>query len=362
MNRSGVVPVERPETGGTDARDCLGAAEACFRRAAAGVAGGTLERVYRIGGLDVRLCFAGPALERLMTPAFAHLAVAPRPEAALTVLLWDSETTGTDMPPVPPPMADRTRRNEFWRCTGDGVRLAWNPRNGTFTGLDRVRRLALFRVAAARDLAQYESGSPLLQLLEWWLDDHGLTVIHAGAVGTAGGGVLLAGKGGSGKSTSAVACLAAGLGYVSDDYCLLDVRARPAALSVYNSAKVAWRDQGRFPFLAPALSPVAVPGVDKALFFLHPRFAAQLLPGFPVRAVLVPRVSGRPSTRVHALSPARALLALAPSTVFHFQGRDNRALRSMGALVRQVPCYELELGTDLAGVAGALRPLLEAPA
>lgn len=44
---------------------------------------GSISRSYRIAGYTVRLCFAGGALEPLLTPALAHLASAARSHATL---------------------------------------------------------------------------------------------------------------------------------------------------------------------------------------------------------------------------------------------------------------------------------------
>src|SRR5215470_7062305 len=69
-----------------------------FDRAAATV-GGSIDRVYDIGGHPVRLRFAGPGLMAHLTPAFDHLRSESTGCAELTIHLWDSVTTDT-----PPPL------------------------------------------------------------------------------------------------------------------------------------------------------------------------------------------------------------------------------------------------------------------
>lgn len=74
--------------------------------------------------------------------------------------------------------------------------------------------------------------------------------------------------------------------------------------------------------------------------------------------VLVPRIVGGLSTTAVPISPIEALKALAPSTLFQLIGAGQKDFRAMAELVRTVPCYRLELGTDLAAIPRAIEELL----
>src|SRR5205807_9852223 len=91
---------------------------------------------------------------------------------------------------------------------------------------------------------------PLRPLLGWVLASPGRHLVHAGAVGSEGQGVLLAGSGGAGKSTTAVACVEAGMSYVGDDYVLLSTGEPPAAHAIYGTAKLDRRSLATLPDLA----------------------------------------------------------------------------------------------------------------
>src|SRR5439155_5504613 len=161
------------------------------------------------------------------------------------------------------------------------------------------------------------------------------------------GGVLLAGKGGSGKSTTALRCVEAGLRYLADDYCMFSIGPPPKAFSMYNTAKLnGVPDLQRQPrFLCMLENPDAA-GDEKFLMFLERHLPESLVPSFPIRAVLVPRVTDARATQISDISPGVALAALGPTTLFQRPGSAESALRAMGELVRSVPCYELRLGTD----------------
>jgi hypothetical protein len=79
---------------------------------------------------------------------------------------------------------------------------------------------------------------------------------------------------------------------------------------------------------------------------------------FPLRSVLLPKISGRLDTRLAPASAAAALAALAPSTIFQMPGAAAGELGGIAAILRAVPAHVLEAGTHLAGIANAVTSLL----
>src|SRR5688572_6935323 len=65
---------------------------------AASGSGGAIDAFFDIGGHTVRLRMAGTGLFSAITPALEHLAVPPISAPALTVCMWDSESTRTPLP------------------------------------------------------------------------------------------------------------------------------------------------------------------------------------------------------------------------------------------------------------------------
>jgi hypothetical protein len=322
------------------------------------VTGGSLDRFYSIGGYPIRLRFAGPALVPRITPALEHLATKPSSSPMLTVCLWDSVSTHTQMPP-PPWSADAYIARGEVRGYNDGhIRTSFHIGANVLNALNTRLDLAVFWIRDAGQLPYYESGAPLRTILHWWLSNHGRQFVHAAAVGTAKGGALLAGKGGSGKSTTALTCLNSKLVYVSDDYCLLATNPHPYVYSLYSSAKVDAGNIHRLPHLASAVSNADRLDKEKALLFLHQRCPDKVVTGFPVRAILLPRVTGRSETTLTPASPIAGLRALAPSTIFQLSGAGHTAFQTMAKFVKQVPCYHLELGANMAQIPDVILGLL----
>jgi hypothetical protein len=249
------------------------------------------------------------------------------------------------MPPPPWDEGDYFVRGEIKGFNGDRIRTTFNLGSGVLNVLNQESNNALYWIRDARDLPYYESGAPLITILNWWMGRHGRQLVHGGAIGTPEGGVLLVGRGGSGKSSTALASLNSELLYASDDYCLLSTDPVPYVHSIYCTGKVNAEDRALFPFLAPALSNNGRLDTEKALFFLHGTFPEKIALGFPLRAILLPRVTGLSETTVSRITPSASLMALAPSTIFQLPGAGRETFSTLGTLVRQLPSYVLNVGT-----------------
>src|SRR3982751_932901 len=194
---------------------------------------GSIERSYIIGGYCIRLTFAGAALVSL-TKALEHLEADESSTPDLTVCLWDSESTGQAMVQRPWQEDDFLARGVIQGYNTERIYTAFQHGSGAVSFLDKERDLGIFWVPDP-GVPYWENGSPLRTILHWWLLSQGLQLVHAAAVGNSTGGVLIGGKGGSGKSTTALACLQSDLSYVGDDYTLLGLDSGPVVHSLYNS-------------------------------------------------------------------------------------------------------------------------------
>jgi len=337
------------------------AAFAAFETAVASA--GSFPTDLAIAGSRVTLRFAGEALVPRVLPALEPLVV---PHAAgepgLTVCLFDSETTGIAIPDAPWPRSAYGPQGCIEGYNDERFTTVYEQGTGLLRLFDRERALSLQWGPRPDSVPYWESTFPFRSLLHWWLRDRPLQMVHAAAVGTPEGGILLAGRSGSGKSTTSLACLLDGLDYVGDDYVLAEIEPAPYVHGLYATAKVEPANLSRLPALAPYVENAGRLAHEKAVIRLGrpgAPHAWRLSPGFPVRAVAVPQVTGRRDTRVVPASPVTALTALAPTTLAHLPRGHEQALAKMGRLVRSVPCFVLELGTAMGQVSAAVRSLLD---
>lgn len=322
-----------------------------------------VDQWYCIAGHAMRLRVIGRGLARELGRGLAHLAT-DRPADAtdrLTVDVWSVEETGIgglvpapgdDVPPARGIEAAVTLVSGGGRhlrhVTADSV--LWLDRQvnhvaGWFTGSDR--------------LTSYERGRPLQPVLRQWGLDSGLHLTHAGMVEWSDRGVLFGGPSGSGKSTSALACFLGGFNYLSDD-CLLLTEEDNAFVgsSLYNSVHLHAEHLVRFPSLRSHAVLPRLPVDEKAVAFLRETGRGGVATEATIDAVVLPRVSAGMST-VARLSPGRALVALAPSSLFMGLGDWQASLDRLGRLVSSVPTWSLALGEDVDAVPDLVRTLLK---
>lgn len=336
----------------------VGAARTSFLRAQDSI-GPAVDAFYAIAGHSIQISIVGQALLAKLTRALAHLRRDAMDSPELKIVAWDGTQSGVGMPTPPWDVGSFMTREQMWGVKGDDVQLVCEFAEGPrLSILDREARSAMHWIANGERLADYEVAAPFFRILHWWLRDRGLQLTHAAAVGGAAGGILVGGKGGSGKSTTLLACLAAGLGWIGDDYVLLENADAPAAHTIYNSAKLEHDHLGRtLPHLPPALTRRGHSASDKALLFLNELYPRQSVSRFPVRAVVLPRVTGGVS-RLVSVSPTAGIAAIAPSTLFQLRWVGQEDFRRIAAVIESVPNYILELGSESAAIPDVILRLL----
>ena len=308
------------------------------------------DRYFRIAGHLIRMRFAGSSMLSSLAPALDHLAVAPAAGVALTVSLFDSAGSGLRLPPPPWSWNGINGRGDIRGSEDNRIGAAFQLGAGILSLYDRESERAIYWIDDAQRLPMHESATPLRTILHWFMAGRQKQFLHSAAVGRAAGGVLIAGRGGSGKSTVALACLLQGMDYVGDDCVLVEQSLRPWVHSLYGTAMLEPGQIAKFPLLLPGFTRADKEGRKKAMMFLNPVFPGQLSAGFPLRAILLPRVTGRARTVVKEASEADVFAALAPSTIAVLPGAGERDFRAIGAFIRKVPNFVIETGTDMAGI------------
>jgi len=322
---------------------------------AAGRARGLVSAHFDLGGTVLRVMFAGRDLADALCPALQHLACAPAP-AHVRVLAFESALSGVDLP------GGLDRAGLRRGGAGKPARVAG------FVGLaEEPGLLSLYWPDAgtgvawaesAESLSQNERAAPFRPFFRWAMPARGLYLVHAAAVCSEEGAVLIVGPSGHGKSTSALACAAAGLGYIGDDYCLLGFEADvPVVHSLYSSGKVHAHNIQRLGAAGALLSAPLREG-EKAMGFLNASGGVRVVRKAPVRAVLIPRTKGNPRAAIAPATPAAALRALAPSSLMQVPGPADGTLAALARLVRDVPAAFIDLPDDAGQIPAAIDELL----
>jgi hypothetical protein len=326
--------------------------------AAADANGGATADRHAVAGAQVLLRFASPELRESLAPAFAHLACPGAPAGgpySLTVNLWDSATTGAP-PPARPPVPVDVAPGALFHFQEASIRGAYQPGLETLSVFDAGSGVAWHWVADAAAQPYWDKACPIRQILSWWLALRGSIQLHGAAVGTGSVGVLLVGKGGSGKSTTALSTLGSDLRYAGDDYVAASVDPDPWVHSLYNSGKLEPDHlHGLLPHLVPLVANLDERADEKAVIYVQQHFPEQTTEGFALGSILVPTIQpAQRESRIISTSRAAAFAALAPSTMLQLHTADSRAWQAMSRLVARVPCFGLELGSDVAAIPGLI--------
>ena len=349
----------RPAPAGETPERFFGELRSAYESAAA-AAGEVREHHFRIAGRAVAIRLAGRAPEEPFTAALEHLACEPVGEPDLTVLVLDSASTGTPPPPAAWDPDEVREAGVVESFSNARFRTVVQVPVEMATMLDRRQGLAVCWVRDVTSLPMPERAAPLRRLFQGWLGDLGVFLVHAGAVGTADGGVLLSGWEESGKSNSALSCLDSPLLYASDDYCAVDPGAQPWVNSLYSTGKTAIGDLHHLPLEESMVgNPEEIPE-EKALYFLHRHRPERLTAGFPLRAILLPQVAGSArSTTLEPVSRGTALRSLAPTSVLLSPQAGGATLAALAGLTARLPAYRLRLGPDRREVPEVIEALLE---
>ena len=337
----------------------FGAMRAAFDRAAQAGATPAHTTTLALSGAPVALSIAGAGLAEQILLPFHHLRRdSAEDPPALTIQMWDQGETGVAFDP--PPVDQELGPYGFVTASADG-RYAVDLRPQSLGCLDRWENRIVWCTRSPAQMYVDERARPLHRLLSIWLRDRGVQFVHAGLVARDGQGVLFVGAGGSGKTTSSIACLCGGLGYLGDDFIGLEAGTNGAFIGhgLYATCLVEPDHLQRFPDLKAHATAAHHASEDKSVIYLSRRFPDRFLNAVKVRGIVLPRVVGSGATRYRAATRKEALLSLAPSSIMLLPGANKHAMTLLGDLVEALPAFWLELGQDIAEIPGCVERLVQ---
>ncbi|MBP1711362.1 MAG: hypothetical protein H6Q49_1564 [Deltaproteobacteria bacterium] len=328
----------------------------CFLKAKDSAGG--IQYFYRIGGTTVRLLFAGENLVPRFTPALDHLRIDDSGSSDLTLCIWDSMSTSTQM--IPPPCAWEcfTDRGDIWGYNSRRIKTAFHWIECSLNLMDLETNTGIYWVQKADTLPYWVYASPLRTLFHWWMEKNGCQLLHAAAVGTDRGAVLITGKGAVGKSTTALSCLQAGFYYLADDYVVTRLEPEPLVYSLYCTAKLNADFVAQFPNLRTLVKNPESLDQEKAVMFLHPHLKNQILPQMPLKAIITPQILHQDDFGVTPLDRWSIQRAMSFTTMSQLPYVGRHTHDFIGRLSSSLPGYALKLGTDIRRIPIAISDFL----
>lgn len=324
-------------------------------------------RCYRIASSRVAIhTTRGSGSEDLLT-ACAPLRVhdAPAHAAAdLDLYIWNNAFDHLALPDSDVLHRENAPADGLGGFSDANCSAFYQPDSGVLSILDLANRRAHWWLSDAGSVPYYERAAPFKHILQWWVSSRGGALLHSAAIGSADAGsddgVLISGPGGSGKSSTALACLAAGMTFISDDYVIVDAGEPPRVHLAYSTAKVRRTSLGRHDDLSGHFRNIARDH-EKPMLFVDQFAPASVRASIAPQAIVMPRVAHATRTHFVPISPAEMLRALAPSSLMLFPLAGGRAFQRMAKLCATLPCLRAELADDPADVARAFGELLAHP-
>lgn len=337
-----------------------------------------------MGGLRVKLIFAGEAMREVLLLPFAHLATDDDAPPHLTIRVFDTASTRIEPPsPLWPPLTAEPGTNPAARLRSERACVLATAGSGALTAVAPASGEAVFYLPDAKRVPPSERAAPLRDALGLLMAPRDRWLTHAAAVGRRGRGVLLAGRGGSGKSTLALSCALAGMEIVADDYVLLET-GPPLAHAMQSTAKLTEDSVARLGIDGRSIDSAGfeptLEGPAKALIDIRTLAPETMRPNLEIVAVVAPQVpparspfAANSPTRsekrdaseggmepvLEPVSAARGLRAVAPSTIVQSGNQGGESLAALASLVREVPSYQLRLAPDPAANADAVACLVD---
>lgn len=304
------------------------------------------QRCYLLGGLRCRIRYADRGVESAVHRALAHVEVAATAEPDLDIGVWD-EARALHLLPEPHPHMLVDYKNHCLQLCSDSRYLALDERwLGTRSYIDRLSGKAWYCFRDVAALPYYEKTAPLRSVLNTLLAERRRHLVHAAAVGTPESGLLLTGASGAGKSSTALACLSGSLRYLADDFCGIQAGHQPRIFSVYSSAKLRADNLDRFPEVRLRTDGYERLDQEKAATFIAEHWADRMLIDCPVKAILIPVVTGNARTTIQATPGKDAWRAMLSWTLRQLAGWGRESITLITEFCAPLPAFRLLLGTE----------------
>ena len=312
------------------------------------------------GSVSIALEVGGELYLRRLTRAikFAEQNVR-REHKPLHIVAIDGKETGLGAPPDWRFKLTRKSHLERLHVRSDKrLFIRYDIDHRTWRVFSEEQNIAVIWTADAALLPEWEDSFPLRDILHWSTVNSARQMLHAAAISSANKGVLLAGPGGSGKSTTTAAAILNQMATAGDDFVMVDCTQK-RAYALYDTIKLDDAGLSRLPVYRNSIGNPQRPQNQKARIHLSETNADSLIREFDITAVLLPRISQAQKSSIHPAPKSDAIRALVPTTAFLLRGGEAETLKKAASLIREIPTFHLELGIDPLESAGLIKSFLQ---
>ena len=319
-----------------------------------------LETKIRIAGKVISLNFINEELQTNITRGLQHLSQNPLLKADAFFNIWDHESTQESLISAPWRESDVGRLGLIHSFCNQQFMTCYDTYSKATTLFDKDNNIGLLWFRSDKSIPEYEYSNPLRCLFHFWSRSQNMHLLHASAIGNNNGAVVISGRGGIGKSTTALNCVHFGLDYLGDDNCLIEAGSTSRVHCLYSSARIRHDGLSRVIDVDHSFESDHRNSKAKLLYFLRPQAIKQSTQqGVAIKAIIIPNITANSSTTIQPIKPVQAAMTLLPGTLYSLPGTDKTSSEFLKQLIQQAPIYKLNIGSDPKDVYRCISTLLD---
>lgn len=324
-----------------------------IRQARGGAGCGT--RSFTLPGHALTVEHAGQAVADALTLAFGHRACVAGSATGVALNWRIADASGIDgLPAQPEPPGPLHPLGSLHRNHDNSVLI--ERRRGFVTTFDVAAMELITIVDGIGSIDTDLAAKPLLRFLLPLMMRQEIVLCHAALLGGGERGLLVTGKGGSGKSTISAAALVGGAAFCSDDFVALE-RVGDALVGhcLYASIMLNGGHIDRFPALSRQAVRFRTDIFAKHMVPIAAAFPAQLRASLTIEAVAVPAIVATPESLLVSGNRSDMLRAVAPTSVFSSPWREADRVRFLFDTISRLEPLVYRSGSDFDRISDPLR-------
>lgn len=306
------------------------------------------EVLVQLGRLVIAVRFIGSDLEDVILPVLRHAVVTGPASPDTVVYAVACDETGFAEPPDEWPFPLDTPAAQLrthWN-PDDGPVLSSDESRGIWHLHDMSRQVGLYWVKTTRGLPYWEHGSALRHHIFWGSLACNQGILHSAVISNGRHGAMIAGPGGSGKSTITAAAMQSGWRTTGDDFVVISNPQHPVSHRLFDVLKLTGMAEEMFgEFAAQAMNPGRAEG-EKAIIRMSGACPDSFVESLPVTVILSARLSHEPKSRIVPASRLQLVRALVPSTASLMRTGLEDIFAFSSELLRNLPCFEFQIGKN----------------
>ena len=323
-----------------------------------------VQRIVVAGRLLIELRYESIEAFKMLSPALAHLTVNADEDADANLII--DVLSGEDSSLSAAFRGDDESAQPIDFIQLPECKIAIERRPLRVSVLASAEKRAVYWCNGESSIRWHERSCPLRHLLHWWLSENGAQLMHAASIAREDGGVLIIGRSGAGKSTTALSCLSTGFKLIADDLVLADyATVRPNAHALFSTLKIdpqrlQNRDDPHVPdFIAAFEDDPARPPAEKSIAFLRDLAPDIIKPQACIKAILLNEITHEVESSLRPVSTNEVLSQVSTSAMEGIVGPMPQDFFAIYRIVKATNCYFLRAGNDRAAISRVISELLE---